>query len=205
MTTNSYSKLFTVLRLLLMLSFIGLICAVSVSIILNAIRPQNQITSDVVIDRVTSQLFLVTRTVYSDQELQIKIDRASEWNEFLWGKEISASGRVRVDLGVDLQGITNQDVRVDNTLKQIYIKAPAASILDASLQSKLTVTTGGSILTQIFDRNTNADYKMAVDELVSAAERAGRSDTTLLAETKTAAGEYLSLLFASSGYRVTLE
>jgi len=188
-----------------MLSFIGLICAVSVSIILNAIRPQNQITSDVVIDRVTSQLFLVTRTVYSDQELQIKIDRASEWNEFLWGKEISASGRVRVDLGVDLQGITNQDVRVDNTLKQIYIKAPAASILDASLQSKLTVTTGGSILTQIFDRNTNADYKMAVDELVSAAERAGRSDTTLLAETKTAAGEYLSLLFASSGYRVTLE
>lgn len=167
--------------------------------------PSHTISNDIVIDRVEEQAFIVTRTVYSDQEVQIKIDRGSDWNEFLWGKTITATARVRTDVGIDFEGISKDNIEIDASANTVSIKGLQTRILDSSIYSKLEVTTSGTILAKLFDNDSNADYQLASAELTKSAKAAIESDAELLNEAKDAAAQYLSYLFSDLDYAVRLE
>jgi hypothetical protein len=169
----------------------------------NAIQ-QNQVTKDVVISRIEEETFIVTRTVYLDEEVNIKIDRGSDWDEFLWGKEINAEARVRVDVGVDMSKLTADDIEIDSAAKVVKVKAPKASVLDASISNKLKVESQGTILTRLFDDNYNDNYKLASEQLINSANGVVNGDSELLSEARNAASDYLSFLFQDLGYKLEL-
>ena len=163
------------------------------------------INSDVVIDRIESQFFAVTRTVYSDQNLEIDIDRGSSWSNFWWGKSINAEARVRVDMGVDFKNLSTSDISVDDDKKEIIIITSGPEILNKSISDNLEIEVSGSMLTRIFARDYNKDYQLVSEELLDAAERAIVQDERLQQDAFIATEEALNYLFSDSGYQVKLE
>jgi hypothetical protein len=166
---------------------------------------QQQVTTDTVIHRIEKQFFVVTRSIYSDEESKIKITRDSDWNEFLWGKEIVAAARVRSDLGVNFKDLKAENIKIDTANKIIRITNTKAEILDSSIFGKLKVSTQGSLLTQLFDKDTNEDYKMASEKLIESANKAVVSDQELLSDAKQGTEQFLAFLFADLGYTVKIE
>ncbi len=162
------------------------------------------ISNQIIIERIEEKFFAVTRTVYTDHEVKIKIKRDSGFNEFLWGKEIKAQGRVRTDLGIDLNNLALEDIEIDKDNKKIIIKDRKAEILNSSINDKLKVYTEGTLLTKIFDNTNNEDYKKASDQLINSAEEVIYKDDELLLEAKNAASEFLSYLFTDFGYEVVV-
>lgn len=168
---------------------------------------QYRITRDTLITRMQQRGVLVTRTIIIDQESRIGIPRQSDWNALLWGKELVTSGRVRVDLGVDLSLLAkdNTRIRIDENSRTIYLNLPTAEILSSSVIGKLEVTTEGTILTRLFDNNTNADYQLALSELTAASETVVRENVELRAEARADVAKLLGDIFIGTGYEVKLE
>lgn len=164
-----------------------------------------EITNDVVIDKITEQAFLVTRTVYSDQSAEIRVDQGSDWSNFWWGKKIVASGRVRTDIGINFQNLDEDDVEVDQENKVIRIKGIEPEILDSSITGEVQVKDEGSIIRRILTDKSDEDYALASDQLIAAARRAIEGDSELDKEVIESVEEFLAALFPESGYRVEIE
>jgi hypothetical protein len=188
-------------------TFVVIVITILITVIVSLIvtRPTQEtqeITNDVVIERIEDQFFAVTKTVYSDQQTEIEIDRSNDVAEFLWGKTVVAEARVRVDVGVDLQDIKSEQIRINQDSEIIEIETTGAQILDTSVEDDLQVETEGTIITQIFDNTNNDDYREAISQLENAAERSVLENEELLIKSEESAEEFLNYLFAESGYTV---
>jgi hypothetical protein len=163
-----------------------------------------EITNDVVIDRITEQAFLVTRTVYSDQQVEIEVDQGSSWSNFWWGKTIVASGRVRTDVGVDFSELNESDIEIDEENKVIRIEGLESEILDSSIEGNLEVDDQGSIIRRILTDRSDEDYETASQQLIDSARRLLEGDEELSNDVIEATEEFLSALF-DNDYTVEIE
>lgn len=161
------------------------------------------ITSTVVLERIQNQAFLVTRTVITDQDTEITIDQGSAWSNFWWGHEITAEGKVQVDVGLDLSSLSEEDIQVDDANKTIKINLPDAEIYGSSLEGEIDVTTKSGILKKLLATDTNEDYNLAMTELTSQAEEAIAQDEELLEEAQSSALSILQVILKDTGYSVT--
>lgn len=164
---------------------------------------KEEITSTIVIERIQNQAFLITRTVITDQDTKIKIDQGSAWSNFWWGHEITAEGTVQVDVGLDLSGLTEEDIQVDDTSKVIKINLPKAEVYDSSLEGEIDVTTKSGILKKLLTTDTNEDYNLAMALLTTQAEESVSQDDKLLEEAQSSALSTLEAIFKDTGYTVT--
>jgi hypothetical protein len=168
-------------------------------------RPNQQVkevTNDVVIERIEEQFFAVTKTVYSDQDTNITIERNNDIEEFLWGKEVLAEGRVRVDLGVDLRDVQTEQINLNREDEVIEIETLGPEVLDASITGDIEVETEGTIITELFDNTNNEDYQEAITQLQNAAIRSVQDNEELLLKSEESAEQYLNYLFQDTGYEV---
>jgi Protein of unknown function (DUF4230) len=162
----------------------------------------DKVTNDIVVEKITEQNFLVSRTVYTDQTTQIKIDQGSAWSNFFWGKSITAEGRVRTDVGYDLSELSKKNVDIDNENKVITLKGLEVTVLDSSVTSDLETKSGGSIIRKLLKDEHNKDYEEASKELTEAATRSVMENEEFKSETELETEELLSALF--SGYDVEI-
>jgi len=162
------------------------------------------INSELVVERIKEQSFLITRTVISDQEVQIKVDQGSSWSNWWWGYEVTAKGLMQVDVGVDISKITEEQIEVDDENKIIYINFPEAEIYETSLKGTIEVSAKKGLLKRILDSDTDEDYNLALDHLKMAAEDGVSQDQELMQEAQNSALSTLQVLLSDTEYTVQI-
>lgn len=168
-------------------------------------RETHNVTSQVVVDKINDQAFVVSKTVLLDQETQIEIDKGSKWSNFLWGQTINAGGLVRVDVGVDFSKIKATDIKIDQVNKIITIKTQGAEILDASMAGDIKVTSKSGILKFLLENDPNQDHNLAADQLIDEAKKTVTTDDELIKEAEEDSLNVLKLTLQDLGYTVETE
>lgn len=163
------------------------------------------ISEKTIINRVEDEFFTVTNTVYTDEEVIIEVGRDSGVSEFFWDKKVTATGLVRTDVGIDLSNISEEDIEINNTSNIITIKNVEFAILDSSVNNDIELKTGGSILTLVFDNNTNDDYNLALEKLTESAISTIENDNEIKQSTLVNAENALNYLFNDTGYSVKIQ
>lgn len=167
-------------------------------------KEEKQITSQTVIEKITSEAFVVTKTVYLNQKATLKIDKGSEWSNFWWGQEINTEALIKLNVGVDFNELSLEDVEIDETTKTIRIKLPAAEILNASAASDIEVNTTNGILRMLFANNPNQDFNLALDELINQSKQAVGNDEEILLEAREDSIKVLKLVLSEIGYQIEI-
>ncbi|MFQ5493027.1 MAG: DUF4230 domain-containing protein [Candidatus Dojkabacteria bacterium] len=163
-----------------------------------------QITSQVIVEKISSEAFVVTKTVFLDQKATIKIDKGSDWSNFWWGQEIKAEGLVRIDAGVDYSKLTKDQIIVDNENRTIQIDLPAAEILGASVNGDIEVETTNGLLRFLFANDPNQDFNLARQELIKQGRGAVNGDFGILNEARDDAVKVIDLVLGDLGYAVSV-
>jgi len=160
------------------------------------------VTSQTIVERIHDQYFVVTKTAVLDQHSTITVDKGSDWSNFWWGQTIEAQGFVRVDVGVDVSGLSESDVIVDQATKTVTIRLPAATILDASQYGDIEAKTSKGVLKYLLDNDPNEDFNQAKAQLVTDARAAVLADAELLGQARADASAILHLILSPLGYSV---
>lgn len=164
-----------------------------------------EVTSRTIIDRISDQYFIVTKTMVIDQNSTVKVDQGSQWSNFLWGQTINAEGMIRVDIGVDLNSLQESDVTVDERTKTVKIKLPVATILDASQYGDIEVDSKQGVLKYLLNNDPNADHNQALSQLIADAKAAAQSDTKVFDEARGDSINLIRLIVEEMGYSVEIE
>lgn len=195
---------FITITISLLIGFLsGITAGLIAGVKLNKQNNSEQIISSIVVlDKIKDQSFLVTRTIITEQKVEIIIDQGSAWSNFWWGHEITAESLIQVDVGVDLSKITKEDIEVNNTDKLIIVKLPNSEIYDSSLKGEINVSTNSGILKKLLATDDNEDYNLALTELTSNAKEAVEQNEELLEEAKTSTLSILQAIFQDTGYTI---
>jgi len=165
---------------------------------------QVQITSETVVNKINDEAFLVTKTVFVDQEAQLVIDNGSGWSNFWWGQTIDAEALVRIDVGVDLSKITEEDIEINQEEQTITITIPDAEVLDSSIYGDIDVITDNGVLRTLFANDPNDDHNLATNELINLSTKVVTEDAELLNEAKIDSRNILQLVLSDLGYEVII-
>lgn len=168
------------------------------------------VSSQLILDRITSQYFLVTKTVFMDSQAEIDTPKRADWTDLFVGKKITVRGLIRVDVGVDLKNLAVKDIVVDSAKKTVTISLPPAAILDSSLFGELDLVEDKAILDKIkgFFKNTqNEDYNLALSTLLKKATEQVSSDGRIFNEARGDSIKLVELIATglAQDYRVIVE
>lgn len=198
------------ITLLISLTFgflLGTVAGIVIGVKITKTKPSNEkevITSTIVLERMKDRAFLITRSLISEQETTITIDQGSAWSNFWWGHEVTASGLIQVDIGVDFSKIKEEDIRIDEQNKIIYINVPQAEVYDSSPKSDLEVKTKSGILKKLLKSDSNEDFNLALEALTNQAKVAAEKDESLLKESQELALDTIQVFFNDTGYTVKI-
>ena len=162
------------------------------------------VTSTTIVDKISNEAFLISKTAYLDQDIEIIVDTGSDWSNFWWGQTITAESLIKVNIGVDLKTLTAEDIIVDKMNNRITITLPAASVLDALPIGDISVTNTEGFLKMIFQSDTNKDYNLAYQKLQSEAITAINTRPELFSEAEADTGNLLKLILNDTGYGVNI-
>lgn len=166
-----------------------------------------KVSSRIILNSIQDQAFLVTKTLYLDEETTITIEDAGGLKGLLFGKELKARALVRSDVGVDLKKMTEENINIDSSKNIITIKLPEATILTSGISGNVEVESSRGIWTsvkELFTNESNDDYNRAVNELVSNAENAVRARTDVFDSARADTVKLISWMIehTASEYRV---
>lgn len=164
-----------------------------------------EISSESILDRIQDQQFLVTKTVFLNEEITITVEKDSDWDNLLWGETIEAEGIARLDIGVDLKKLNSQDISIDTSNQTISIKLPDPEILDTSLYDDLEIKTQKGIIKniqEIFDKKEGDDYNKAVQALIDLAKQDVLKDQKILEEAKEDSTRGITILLNDLDYKI---
>jgi hypothetical protein len=162
------------------------------------------ITSQVILDRITNQAILLTKTVYLDQKTQITVDQGSDWSNFWWGQTINADALIKVNVGIDLQKLSVADISVDNYNKKISIALPDAQVLDALPEGNITVTSQSGVLKYLLANDPNGDYNKALQQLELDATNVVKQKPDIITSARNDSITILQTLLKDTGYAVEI-
>lgn len=131
------------------------------------------INSQTILDKISDQYFLVTKTVFVNTKAEIETPKNDNWTDLFTGKKITVNGLVRIDVGMELKNMSLENIHVDNKNKKVIITLPPAEILDASLSGELDINLDKAIVEKfkdIFKNTQNEDYNLAMLSLISSAK-----------------------------------
>ncbi|MEA3248800.1 MAG: DUF4230 domain-containing protein [Patescibacteria group bacterium] len=196
----------TIRKTLLTLGFAALAIAVLLFVGNSIFRGGDKVdvTSQAILERISDNYFVVTKSAFVDEMTEITIDKGSSWSNFFWGQTLTARGRVRIDIGVDLSGITEDDIVIDHANKTVVIAVPQAEILDASQHGNIEVESKQGILKTLLDSDPNDDHNRALAQLITEAKVAVSEDTSLFVEARNDSTRILELIVQSFGYTLAV-
>lgn len=168
------------------------------------------VNSQVILERITNQYFLVTKTVFVNSKTEIDTPKNNNWTDLFTGKKITVFGIIRVDVGVDMKNMRLENITVDSKNKIVTITLPHAEILDSSLSGELDVIADKSILEKIKDlfKNTqNEDYNIALKTLIENANSQVMGNQRIFDEARTDSIKLVTLIVTSmlSDYQIVIK
>jgi len=168
-------------------------------------QPVTIVTSEVILEKINTEAFIVTKTLFLDQEKTLTIDQGSGWSNFWWGQTIEAEAIMRVDVGVDYQKVAPEDIVIDNDTRTLTITIPPAEILDSSLYGEIEVQATNGLLRQLFANDPNQDFNLALEELDKDARATVQDDEELFSEAEQDSARLIELLLSGLDYEVIIE
>lgn len=171
---------------------------------------QPVVTSQTILDKITDQYFLVTKTIFADSKAEIETPKNNNWTDLFTGKKITVSGLIRIDVGVDIKNLGTEKIIVDSQNKLVTINLPAAEILDSSLSGEIDVDVDKSILEKLkglLNDTRNEDYNLALQTLISTAENQVLADATIFAQARTDSMKLVELIVknALTDYQIIIK
>jgi hypothetical protein len=168
------------------------------------------VNSQVILNRITNQYFLVTKTVFVDSRAEIDTPKNNNWTDLFIGKKITVFGLIRIDVGVDMKNMRLENIVVDSKNKIVTISLPHAEILNSSLSGELDVTADKSILETIkglFKNTQNEDYNIALKTLIDSANSQVMADESIFESARTDSVKLVTLIVTSmlSDYQVVIK
>lgn len=168
------------------------------------------VNSQIILDKITNQYFLVTKTAFVNGKIEIDTPKNNNWTDLFTGKKITVFGLVRVDVGVDMKNMRLENIAVDSQNKIVTINLPHAEILDSSLSGELDVIADKSILEKIkgiFKNTQNEDYNIALKTLIESANNQVMTNETIFEEARTDSAKIVTLIVTSmlSDYQVVIK
>jgi len=161
---------------------------------------RTEVTSRAIIERIADNYFVVTKSAIIYEEVEINVDKGSAWSNLLWGQTVKARGTVRIDIGVDLAGLDENDIVIDNAAKTVSIAVPRAEILDASQYGAIEVDSKQGVLKWLTDNDPNEDHNTALQRLLEEARTSVSTDERLFTEARQDSTKLLELIVESFGY-----
>ena len=149
--------------------------------------PALVVNSQTILERITSQYFLVTKTVFVNSKAEIETPKNNDWTDLFTGKKITVNGLVRVDVGVEMKNMRPENILVDTRSKTVTISLPHAEILDASLSGELDVDQDKAVvekLKDIFKNTQNEDYNLALQTIIDNAKSQVTADETIFEQAR---------------------
>lgn len=168
------------------------------------------VNSQIILNRITDQYFLVTKTVFVNSKAEIDTPKNNNWTDLFTGKKITVLGLVRIDVGVDMKNMRPENILVDTKNKIVTISLPHAEILDSSLSGELDVIADKSIVEKLkglFKNTQNEDYNLALKTLVDNAKSLVIADETIFNDARTDSGKLVELIVKGmlSDYQVVVK
>jgi len=164
-----------------------------------------KVDSLIILDKIENEAYVITKTVFINQESKITVDQGSDWSNFWWGQTITAQGLMKINVGVDFSKLKSEDIVVDNDNKVITIKMGNAKVLSTSIDGPIKVESVNGLLKQIFDNNTNKDYNTALAQLTQDSTKAVENNTQVMEDARTDSAKLLRLVVRDTGYDVKFE
>lgn len=155
------------------------------------------VNSQVVLERITNQYFLVTKTVFVNSKAEIDTPKNNNWTDIFIGKKLTVLGLIRVDVGVDMKNMRPENIVVDPLKKIVTISLPHAEILDSSLSGQLDLMADKSIVEKLKGllKNTqNEDYNLALQTLIRSANNQVMADESIFSSARDDSGKLVQLI-----------
>ncbi|MBU0625393.1 DUF4230 domain-containing protein [Patescibacteria group bacterium] len=165
---------------------------------------EEQVTSRAILERIADNYFVVTKSVIVYEEVEINIDKGSTWSNLLWGQTVKARGTVRLDIGVDLAGLDENDININHRVKTVSLSVPRAEILNASQYGAIEVDSRQGVLKWLTDNDPNDDHNRALDQLLREARTSILTDEQLFNEARNDAAKLLELIVESFDYSLVI-
>lgn len=168
------------------------------------------VNSQVILERITSQYFLVTKTVFLNSKVEIDTPKNNDWIDVFTGKNITVMGLVRVDVGVDMNNMLLENIFVDHQKKLVTISLPQAEILDSSLSGELNFEVDKSIVEKLKGllKNTqNDDYNLALTTLIERANSQVTADESIFNSAQADSAKLVELIVSGmlQDYQVVIK
>lgn len=168
------------------------------------------INSQIILDRITSQYFLVTKTVFADSKVEIETPKNNNWTDLFVGKKVAVRGMIRIDVGVDMKNLSLDNIIVDSGKKTVTIKLPHAEILDSSLFGELDIEEDKAIVEKLkgfFKDTQNEDYNLALRTLIENAKGQVTADEDIFTQARENSVRLVDLIVSGmlKDYQVVIE
>jgi hypothetical protein len=168
------------------------------------------VSSQIILDRITSQYFLVTKTVFMDSKVEIDTPKNNNWTDLFVGKKIIVDGVIRTDVGVDMKNLSLDNIVVDSGKKTVTIKLPHAEILNSSLYGQLDFSENTAIVDKLksfFNDTQNADYNLALQTLIENSKTQVLADEDIFTQARADSVKLVDLIVSGmlKDYQVVIE
>lgn len=128
-------------------------------------QADEQVSSQSIVQALKHEGFLVTETYIITQQITIDRSTGSAFKDFFWGQDIIAFGTMKTSLGVDLNKLSLEDIKV--TDRTVSLAVPALEYHGVELIGDITLQNKQGIFKKIF--NNDDGYNAAYAKLKEAA------------------------------------
>lgn len=162
--------------------------------------PISIINSQTILERITDQYFLVTKTVFINSQAEIETPKNNNWTDLFTGKKMSISGLVRIDVGLEMGKMKPEDINIDYGRQTVTVSLPQAEILNTSLSGDLNIDEDKAVvekLKDLFKNTQEADYNLAMQTIISNAKSQVIADETIFNEARADSVKLVELIISS--------
>jgi len=175
-----------------------------------AVNKEPNVNSQTILERITDQYFLVTKTVFINSKAEIETPKNNDWTDLFMGKKIMVRGLIRVDVGVDMKHLRLENIEVDSRRKVVTVTLPQAEILNSSLSGKLELDEELQIvdkLKTLFENTQNEDYNEALETLITDASSQVMSDPEIFTTAREDSMKLVNLIVSGmlADYQVVIK
>lgn len=168
------------------------------------------VNSQLILERITNQYFLVTKTVFINSKVEIDTPKNNDWTDIFTGKKLTVLGLIRVDVGVDMKNMRPENIIIDSQKKILTISLPHAEILDSSLSGELDFAVDKSIvekLKSLFKNTQNDDYNLALKTLIESANSQVTANEIIFSSARDDSAKLVQLIVSGmlKDYQIVIE
>jgi hypothetical protein len=162
------------------------------------------ISTQAILTALHNRGFLVSQTLIFDTPVTIDRSSGNAFKDFFFGQTIEARGTMEANLGVDLTGIKQEDIVIDQETNSITVTISKARLFNSRIVGPIEVKNNQGVLKRLL--NSDDGYNESLALLSQTAEAAAQKDDMISRATDQAKEDISTLLgYVAQGKTVHVE